>query len=124
MQSEPSITLRPKMNQPSALRNRASSTPLPLKSTGLSSIREDELSFEHNENLATLGHGWDVIKKDAFWEWACSWEECDRLSARCATVVTTTVMATVLERLTDVTPEQFILVDKLKVWIPVNLAYK
>ncbi|KAG8690370.1 hypothetical protein FRC11_012056 [Ceratobasidium sp. 423] len=57
---------------------------------------------------------WETMGHKALYQWKSAWNECDKLSAQYGTVITTTVMATILERLGDVPPEQLTFGSTLK----------
>ncbi|CAE6412154.1 unnamed protein product [Rhizoctonia solani] len=110
------IRIQPLVRPPSA---SPRSLLLPRLGAGRSSLpRPAPLPNERSSRWVKIGDAamqvWDTMGHNALQQWKTTWDECDKLSAQYGTVITTTMMATISERLADVAPEQITFGDPLK----------
>ncbi|GAB1520787.1 hypothetical protein RhiTH_003875 [Rhizoctonia solani] len=86
------------------------------RAVGMHAGKEDPLARKTAEE-------WDGIGSKAMHKWKSAWDECERLSTQHVAEVTATVMATIVERLRDIAPEQLVFGDNVKIdflYAPVN----
>ncbi|QRW20242.1 hypothetical protein RhiXN_09217 [Rhizoctonia solani] len=86
------------------------------RAVGMHAGKEDPLARKTAEE-------WDGIGSKAMHKWKSAWDECGRFSTQYVAEVTATVMATIVEQLRDIAPEQLVFGDNVKIdllYAPVN----